>query len=803
MKFWKKGVVLAVTLLLTAGMLQIAQPAVSGATADTGTISQKMASRLGGALVCYTGSPLAVVNNNDIQVDSGNGEVTPVVKAQRVLVPARFIAENLQAAVSWDELSKTATIHTGNKVIKLVTGSSTAQINEEIVTLDAPAEIINGRVFVPLRMIGGALGKEVFYDRGLIILSNQEELFNKDTEKDLLDQLIARVNNLPVVGSYENLLKLVPEESRLMRQSLALADAGMAKAASEAGQQNKAKEESAGPVYSSTNIQVQGVDEADLVKTDGRYIYQASQGQIVVSRAYPAEEMKVVSRIRFSDENFTPQELFLDGAALVVLGDTDTIQPYLTKSMVNLDIYPPARTVSRTKALQYDIQDPANITKVREIELDGRYVTSRKIGASLYVIANHYLDYYWLQQKGENITPSYRDTAVQEDPMTIPYDKIRYIPPVRESGYLVIAGLDLAKPAEAAQISTYLGVGEEVYVSNNNMYIALTRQNLSLLPAQENTAVYKFSLQQGKVTYLCKGEVPGRILNQFSMDENKHTFRIATTVNQPWSSVKPSPWNNVYILDESMNITGKLEGIAPGEQIYSTRFMGERAYMVTFKSVDPLFVIDLQDAANPRILGALKIPGYSDYLHPYDENHIIGFGKDTVELPQKDHKGKAVGTTAYYLGVKMALFDVSDVSNPKEKYNVKIGDRGTDSELLYDHKALLFSKEKGLLAFPVTVREVSGNAVDERTGIPQYGQFTFQGAYVYNLDLANGFVLKGRITHLSESDLLKAGIYNADSALSVKRVIYIDDVLYTLSDRMIKANGLQDLQEKKALTVGE
>ncbi|HHY22973.1 MAG TPA: copper amine oxidase, partial [Clostridiaceae bacterium] len=308
---------------------------------------------------------------------------------------------------------------------------------------------------------------------------------------------------------------------------------------------------------------------------------------------------------------------------------------------------------------------------------------------------------------------------------------------------------------------------------------------------EENTMIYKFALGKGNVIYRSKGEVPGRILNQFSMDENGKFFRIATTTGQIWRDDEFTSKNNIYILNDVLDIKGKIEDIAPGEQIYSVRFMGDRAYMVTFRTVDPLFVIDLKDPEKPKILGALKIPGYSDYLHPYDENHIIGFGKDTVEL-----KGQA-----YYLGMKIALFDVTDVSNPIQKFTENIGDRGTESEILRNHKALLFSKEKGLMAFPVTVMEVKGKNKFMDNGFPEYGQFSFQGAYVYNIDLVNGFTLKGRITHLSKDDYLRSGTGWYDSDKNISRLLYIKDNLYTLSNSIIKANELENLEDRNQVNI--
>jgi uncharacterized secreted protein with C-terminal beta-propeller domain len=240
---------------------------------------------------------------------------------------------------------------------------------------------------------------------------------------------------------------------------------------------------------------------------------------------------------------------------------------------------------------------------------------------------------------------------------------------------------------------------------------------------------------------------------------------------------QPATLNHLYVLDEGMNIVGKLEDLAKGESIYSARFIGNRAYLVTFVRIDPLFVIDLSDPANPKVLGELKIPGVSDYLHPYDENHIIGVGKSTGEVEPAGW--------ARFKGVKLSLFDVSDVSNPKEVAKYEIGERGTDSEALRDHKAFLFSKSKNLLVIPVMLVE--------KTDEQSYWQPNWQGAYVFSLTLQDGFTLKGRITHAdaaaSEERYYYYGPY------SVTRSLYMDDVLYTISGTLVKANNLNDMSE--------
>ncbi|NPV92938.1 MAG: hypothetical protein HPY50_19395 [Firmicutes bacterium] len=637
-------------------------------------------------------------------------------------------------------------------------------------------------------------------------------------------------DSLPVVGTLENLKKLL-EQSRpqgyLYDEALPMMRAGTSK--------ETANTQGAAPApaadandHSTTNLQVAGVDEADLVKTDGEYIYQVSKQQVVIARAYPPDQMSVASVIKYNPGQMTPQEIYLDESRLVVIGSAANNVYYEyeanSKGLSIVSPYPPYQNKQTMKAIVYDITDRANVKQIREVELEGGYLSSRKIDSALYLVAQKNIYYYAGQprESDSSLGVSYRDSAAGSGFIPIGYDQIRYFPDFVEPNYVIIAGLDLNQPEVSAQTSVYLGAGDSIYASRENLYVAVTTQNYSgpiilkdlpapasslvrpISPAGQNTRVYRFALNAGQVTHKASGEVPGRVLNQFSMDEYQGNFRIATTRDDYWrSDMANQKSNSLYVLDDKLGIVGRLENIAPGEKIYSVRFMGSRGYLVTFEKVDPFFVVDLKEPQNPKLLGALKIPGYSDYLHPYDDDHIIGIGKDTVELPVKDWRGDVTGTQAYYLGMKMAIFDVTDVTQPREVFSARIGDRGTDSELLHNHKALLFSREKNLLAFPVTLMEVKDGQPYIRDGMsfPQYGSFSFQGAYVYRIDLQQGFQLRGRITHLTDEDYLKAGYYNANPDKNVERIVYINDTLYTLSPSMIKANAMSDLAAKGSLDI--
>jgi uncharacterized secreted protein with C-terminal beta-propeller domain len=223
--------------------------------------------------------------------------------------------------------------------------------------------------------------------------------------------------------------------------------------------------------------------------------------------------------------------------------------------------------------------------------------------------------------------------------------------------------------------------------------------------------------------------------------------------------------------------------------------MGEKAYLVTFKKVDPFFTIDLSDPENPKVLGKLKIPGYSDYLHPFDENHIIGIGKDTVEALDDLKENRGIDFT-WYQGIKIALFDVSDFENPKELAKIVIGDRGTNSPALQNHKAFLFDREKELLVIPVSLCEISEEIKERNDGYTGniHGDFTFQGAYVYRLSL-EGFEYRGRITHLDDQDIIKSSYWGYYGDKAIHRSLYIGDTLYTISNSMVKMNNLEDLSE--------
>jgi uncharacterized secreted protein with C-terminal beta-propeller domain len=571
--------------------------------------------------------------------------------------------------------------------------------------------------------------------------------------------------------------------------------------------------------YSKTNIQVEGVDEADIVKTDGEYIYIVSGGNITIVKAYPPEEAQVLSKISL---NGGITGIFINGDKLAVFETEYGVYPLYevwdspsSSEAVNetttddetpssseptngstpvkpveeppiIDPTPIIYEPPTTSIKVYDISNKQNPVLKRNFSVDGNYFSSRMIGDYVYVVATQWAVFI----ETDVFLPRVHSDNETE---VIPADDIYYYNFSDTSySFTTIVALNIQNDAQEPTHETIvLGGTSAIYVSQNNIYLTFPDYAWQEDETMKTT-IQRIRIDKQAITFAASGEVPGYVLNQFSMDEHNGYFRIATTTdNWGWRTFaeEVTSKNNVYVLDMNLNIVGKLEDLAPGEQIYSARFMGDRCYLVTFRKIDPLFVIDLSNPTAPTVLGQLKVTGYSGYLHPYDENHIIGIGKETEYEAKEDF--------AWYQGVKISLFDVSDVSRPVELAKYEIGDRGTDSPVLWDHKALLFDKEKNLLVIPVMLTEIDPSQYDGEVPPNAHGEYVWQGAYVFDISL-DGLELRGRITHMEDADLLTRGYYYGFSYL-VQRSLYIDNVLYTISGMKVKMNSLQTLAEINAV----
>jgi inhibitor of cysteine peptidase len=520
--------------------------------------------------------------------------------------------------------------------------------------------------------------------------------------------------------------------------------------------------------YSTTNIQVAGVDEADIVKTDGTYIYTISSASsgvfytryydnvmnntIYIIKADP-QDPRVVSEITLGNDT-VPAGLFLsqDGNRLVVLASRYQVYTY-DSSRSDVAMLMPYQSDVYTFINVYDVSDKAAPVLARNFTISGSYFNSRMIGNYVYAVISQPANVY---NEAVALPKVYEETSVSDvEPSRIYYADV--VEPTYFT-FTTFIGLNILDDAQQpTNMTIMMGGTSTMYVSTGNMYVTYPTWSDG-----QYTSIYRVRIDGNSLAFEAKGNVPGYVLNQYSMDEYNGHFRVATT----WQ--KTTQMNNVYVLNLNLSLVGKLENLAEDERIYSARFMGDKAYLVTFRQIDPFFVIDLGDPTEPKVAGELKIPGYSSYLHPFDENHVIGLGKENNT-------------------VKLSLFDVSNVNAPTEiaKYIVE-GD-WTDSEALQEPKAFLFDKQKELLVIPISK---TNYGVVDPSGREVYMQGGFwQGAYVFELTLT-GFELKGGVTH---QETTASASYYSDYNQNVNRALYIGNTLYTVSNAKVLLNSLDTL----------
>lgn len=540
--------------------------------------------------------------------------------------------------------------------------------------------------------------------------------------------------------------------------------------------------------YSTTNIQVENVDEADIVKTDGDYIYSISEDNVIITDVKDPKQPKVVATIQSEDDDI-PEDIILYKDKLVVISTKgNQTQRYYYNNRMN------------TVVKIYNITSREKPVLTKSYEMYEPYYTSRCIDNVLYVISSGNL-----RKEDDEIVVGYNEDNMEKE-MSI--DKIKYLKDVKTTKQTLISTVDLNNETADIKLDSYLMNISNAYVSENAIYLLNQKYNndskipIKLLFGFKGvfgledyyemdsesgyyTEIYKFDIKEN-VEYKAKTKVKGKTINQYSLDEKDNHLRIALYDNDG---------SRVAIFDEDLKQIGISDNVAKGEKMYSSRFIGDKVYFVTYKTIDPLFVMDLSNETKPKVLGKLKIPGYSTYLHPYDENHIIGIGMETKEIINRNSNGKVISTTAKVVGMKMALFDVSNVNSPVQISSVVIGDSRTTSAILTNPKALLFSKEKSLIAIPVNnysqdFEVTSSNNYETMiNNYTKYGKpYNAEGYFVYNINVQDGFKLKGVITH----EKTNATYYYSNSKLL--RGLYIDNNLYTVSETMIKVNELDSLK---------
>jgi len=714
--------------------------------------------------------PRYMKNGEVFYHDENNSSVTPIVNSERALIPLRSVSEAFGADVSFDSSNDSAVINVDGKKIIFPVNKESFLIDGKEYALDTETIIKDNRAMVPLRALcEDALGLTVEFSDGYIVVYPN----NKSEEaKSALTLAKETLGTLKYYASHEEIKNFLDSEFAQLyneKQSYRYTTAKTEAVESEvmfdtaveeaavAEDTSASNSAAGGSSFSETNIQTEGVDEADIIKTDGEYIYYLSYDNIYIIEAFEDGDMELASVIE-RPENVYFNDMYVDGDRLAILGNSHF------REQRNTDRGMYYMHTNFSGAYIYDISDRYDPVLAKSSEIEGYTVDTRKIGDLIYIITQKHV--YDISGDVEEYIPVYRDSvSTGGDIELLEANKIAIMPEVSENSYLNFAVIDIADDSEA-NLESVFGGGSQIYMNTDSLYIASYEYDRETY--ESDTRITYFDLEGKSVIPQGSVILDGSIINQFAMDEYNGYFRVVTT---DYSGENGS---NLYIIDkETMDVTGSITEIAVDERVYSARFDGDTAYIVTFKQVDPLFVVDVSDPYDPYITGKVKVPGYSTYLHPIGNDLLLGIGRDTKEtyIINDDGDEEAVGIMDD--GIKLSLFKIEDGS-PEEVDTIKVPDsRNAYTNATYNHRALMVDASR--LNFGFCVESYAN-------GRSEYY------AMVYHVD--------------GEELVEEAQLYSGDEYVYIgeNRLCWINDIIYHISNGCVFSydyNGYDHLDTLK------
>jgi uncharacterized secreted protein with C-terminal beta-propeller domain len=582
-----------------------------------------------------------------------------------------------------------------------------------------------------------------------------------------------------------------------------------------------------------TNNQVASVDEADLVKTDGLYIYLARKSELDIVSAWPADQTHSVATLPLGG---TAKKLFVvDDRVLVYVSQPRSSQgagAWYTGPVTDCTYgYDCDFTGdgTATDMVVIDVSNRAAPKEIRRLNLAGSLIAARRIGSTVHTVVSvgqalipnlvtptiPYGGCTPLTDSERNSAHAAVAAARDQNNVIIDAAEFQVGPLMSEAGvplsssdcsqfYQDSAGdgtaitslvaLDMLK-SESPQVATIVSRGGAVYASANSLYMSVSHDRSKMSSwyvdqgSAEASTVHRFHIDQNPTdtAYLASGIVPGRVLNQFSMDEYEGDLRIATTTGHV---PDPSVTSTLSVLRQdgsALNVVGQITGIAPTEDIRSVRFDQTRGYLVSFKKTDPLFVLDLSQPTAPSIVGELKIPGFSTYLHLLDKGHLLALGYEADDQ----------GTFAYFNGIQLQVFDVTSATEPTLLHKKVYGTRGSSSSALTNHLGFTFLADRGLLALPMSICDGGGNG--------QFGKLSFSGVVALDVSVSGGINELGRLEepYPAGSATFYYGAACQDwwtsSNSVVSRTVVLDDFLYAISADRVRVQDLNQLGVDVAL----
>ena len=447
-----------------------------------------------------------------------------------------------------------------------------------------------------------------------------------------------------------------------------------------------------GKDYSTTNLQMEGVDESDIAKIDGSYIYTVEDKYIVITDIRDGK-LKEVTRFLPKDCGASDRvmEIYVDGDQLILV-----VQCYETSLEEDSAFCYEMNGKNTTQIQVYSIVDRKNPEFEGRLIQDGYYNTSRKIGDVVYLFTQYNMTsdvVGYVEKEYTSVIPKVNGEKVAASEIYLPESS-------GESGILV-SSLDVNKPDKVLDSKLVISGYAQTYISKDALYLYEEDYDGAMI-----TNIAKFALDEGRISGVAAAAVRGYVRDTFAINASDGYLRVLTTDYSTEDEV-----NALYILDENMKLTGQLTGIAPGEEIYAARFMGNTGYFVTYRNTDPLFTVDLSDPAKPEIIGELKVTGFSEYLHFWDDTHLLGIGYESDE------------NTGNIENIKLSMFNIENPGEVTEEAKLVLKDVDY-SEALYDYKSVIISKDKNLIG--LVCEDYSGSRTKQTYQIYSYENGTFK-----------------------------------------------------------------------------
>ncbi|MEI3163993.1 MAG: beta-propeller domain-containing protein [Lachnospirales bacterium] len=651
--------------------------------------------RLDSAVVIYENSPVILVNKSQMLIDKNDASMVPILENQAVYVPTAFFRTAYNAATSEDLSTCSATIRLDNQA--LVLDKKTADLvdssKEKDIEYNNKVFIKNGCVYVPIDIFASAFDKFVYYYDNMIIISGMKNSFTDTESTDFINSLKSQVNDLPYVANEENMKEIsqISTPGNILKQI-----------SGEHTNTNKAK---------TIPVQVLENKTGNAVNSSGNYVYYANDDVLYIIDS-SNNTLKTISTVNLGEE-FKCEKIYVQNDTLVVLGNKNNIIP--TENIdgeVNFN--------HSTMACVYNIANKEKAIKLKELEIEGYYKNSVQYNGYIYLLAE--MPIAELSKNGHYYPPSYRDSIVSPEVEELSYYQMQYFPEGGGKNYNVVASISIDDPTAKSELKSYLCAGDNVYMSDSNIYIAKNRYNaFDSNENIENTFIYRLSLSNGQIYTSGKGNVKGYVPNKFAMNENSGYFTLVSqyTKRGPNQNIA-----NVYVLNNNLEVCGYANEILAGANVASTIF-SKNMLFITPENSQSIYSVDLSEPTNPRGNGVLKLSTGNLLIYSYDENHIVTVDNGNNMLCLK-------------------LYDISDKDNPIALYSEELGKGNIETSMFNDTLSFYFDKEKNIFTLPVTIYDS-----DEKQNI------TFNGGYLYKINLDDGFERIGSVTLPDNSAVIR------------------------------------------------